>query len=214
MRSSTTRPAHPRRADGGHRPAPARDVWEELHRLRDAGRTLLVTTQYVNEAEECDQVALIADGRLIALAPPDELRRTALGGDAIEVETAGLFDGTILDDRARRSSTSSRSVRARSGSGSRMRRPACRPVVDAVGAAGGEVASARELRLSFDEIFAELVARAKRGRRQSRRRRRRPGERGMSVFKTLTRILAFVGKELVEVVRRPGALLSLSSGRS
>ncbi len=40
-------------------------VWEELHRLRDAGRTLLVTTQYVNEAESCDDVALIAGGRLI-----------------------------------------------------------------------------------------------------------------------------------------------------
>ncbi len=51
-------------------------IWAELHRLRDAGRTLLVTTQYVNEAEECDQVALIANGRLIALAPPDELRST------------------------------------------------------------------------------------------------------------------------------------------
>ena len=42
-------------------------VWDELHRLRDDGRTLLVTTQYVGEAEECDEVALIADGRLIAL---------------------------------------------------------------------------------------------------------------------------------------------------
>ena len=47
-------------------------IWEELHRLRDDGRTLLVTTQYVNEAEECDTVALISGGRLIALADPDE----------------------------------------------------------------------------------------------------------------------------------------------
>ena len=45
-------------------------IWEELHRLRDDGRTLLVTTQYVNEAEDCDSVALIADGRLIATAAP------------------------------------------------------------------------------------------------------------------------------------------------
>ena len=34
----------------------------------------------------------------------------------------------------------------------------------------------------------------------------------MRLFKTLTRILAFVGKELVEVMRRPGALLSLVLG--
>jgi len=33
-------------------------------------------------------------------------------------------------------------------------------IVDAVGAAGGDVASAREVRLTFDEVFAELVARA------------------------------------------------------
>ena len=29
-------------------------IWQELHRLRDAGRTLVITTQYVPEAEECD----------------------------------------------------------------------------------------------------------------------------------------------------------------
>ena len=45
-------------------------IWTELHRLRDAGRTLIVTTQYVNEAESCDRVALISDGRLLALATP------------------------------------------------------------------------------------------------------------------------------------------------
>ena len=71
-------------------------IWEELHRLRDAGRTLLVTTQYVNEAEACDKVALIAEGRLLALATPDDLRREAVGGDMIEVETATLFDGEVL----------------------------------------------------------------------------------------------------------------------
>ena len=71
-------------------------VWDELHRLRDEGRTLLVTTQYLNEAESCDQVALIAMGRLIALATPAELRRLAAGGDVIEIETAARFDGMAL----------------------------------------------------------------------------------------------------------------------
>ncbi len=114
-------------------------VWEELHRLRDAGKTLLVTTQYVHEAEECDQVALIAHGRLIALAPPAELRRSATGGDVIEVETTDMFDGSNLESLPG------------------VLLPA---VVDAIGAAGGDVASAREVRLTFDEVFAELVARA------------------------------------------------------
>jgi ABC-2 type transport system ATP-binding protein len=134
-------------------------IWEELHRLRDAGRTLLITTQYINEAEECDQVALIVNGRLIAVAPPEELRRTAAGGQAIEIETVGLFDGSVLETTP--------GVLAVQQIGPRQLRvrvedaatglPA---VVDAVGAAGGEVAAARELRLSFDQIFAELVERA------------------------------------------------------
>ena len=133
-------------------------VWEELHRLRDAGRTLLVTTQYLNEAEECDQVALIVNGRLIAVATPDELRRTAAGGQAIEVETTDLFDGTLLD-----SVPGVRSVHQDGPRHLQIRvedaATSLPTVVEAVGAAGGEVAAARELRLSFDEIFAELVER-------------------------------------------------------
>jgi ABC-2 type transport system ATP-binding protein len=134
-------------------------VWEELHRLRDAGKTLLVTTQYVHEAEECDQVALIAHGRLIALAPPAELRRSATGGDVIDVETTDLFDGSKLESLP--GVLAIRQVDARrlrvTVDHAATKLPA---VVDAIGAAGGDVASAREVRLTFDEVFAELVARA------------------------------------------------------
>jgi ABC-2 type transport system ATP-binding protein len=134
-------------------------IWEELHRLRDAGRTLLVTTQYVHEAEECDQVALIAHGRLIALAAPEELRRSATGGDVIEVETNGMFEGSSLE-------TVAGVIAIRQLDARRFRvtvddaatiLPA---IVDAVGSAGGDVASAREVRMTFDEVFAELVSRA------------------------------------------------------
>jgi ABC-2 type transport system ATP-binding protein len=134
-------------------------IWEELHRLRDAGRTLLVTTQYVHEAEECDQVALIAHGRLIALAPPDELRRSASGGDVIEVETTGTFEGSTLEGVQG-------VIAIRQLEGRRFRvivdeaAKSLPAIVDAVGAAGGDVASAREVRQTFDEVFAELVARA------------------------------------------------------
>ena len=134
-------------------------VWEELQRLRDEGRTLLVTTQYVNEAEECDQVALIAHGRVIAMAPPEELRRMAVGGEAIEIETTGLFDGTLLDRVAGVHDVQQigpRELHLRVEDAA----TGLPTVVDAIGAAGGEVVSARERRLSFDEIFAELVARA------------------------------------------------------
>src|SRR4029077_2272502 len=71
-------------------------IWAELHRLRDAGRTILMTTQYVGEAGLCDGVALISEGRLAALATPEELRRSATGGDVLEVETGGPVDAGVL----------------------------------------------------------------------------------------------------------------------
>jgi ABC-2 type transport system ATP-binding protein len=133
-------------------------IWEELHRLRDAGRTLMVTTQYVSEAEECDQVALIAGGRLIAYAPPEELRRQATGGDIIEIETVRVVDASSFEALPG-------VVRVRQLQPRRIRvtvedaATGLPGVVEAVGATGAEVASAQEQRISFDEVFAELVAR-------------------------------------------------------
>jgi ABC-2 type transport system ATP-binding protein len=133
-------------------------VWDELHRLRDSGRTMLVTTQYVNEAEACDHVALIAEGRLIALATPTELRRQAAGGDIIEIETAARFDGLGLESLP--------FVRHVSQDGPRHLRltvddagTATPDAVDAITSQGGEVALAREIRASFDDVFAALIAR-------------------------------------------------------
>jgi ABC-2 type transport system ATP-binding protein len=117
-----------------------------------------VTTQYVNEAENCDQVALISDGHLVALAEPDELRREATGGDVIEIETAVAFDAPRLAGLP--------SVRSVSQSGPRTFRvtvdeagAATPAVVEAIGEGGIDVVSASEYRPSFDEIFATLVAR-------------------------------------------------------
>ncbi len=136
-------------------------VWDELHRLKERGRTLLVTTQYVNESDECDYVALIAEGQLAALATPDDLRRQATGGDVIEVETGRAFDGQTLTGvpLVRRVSQltahSFRVVVDDAGA-------ATPTVVAAIDDAGGEVVSAREYRLTFDEVFTELVERNRR----------------------------------------------------
>lgn len=133
-------------------------IWRELHRLRREGRTLVVTTQYVNEAESCDAVALIAAGRLIALAEPDALRRQAMGGDIVEVETSTMFDGTLLAELP--------VVRESRQLGPRHLRVvvddaglAIPDVVAAIEGRGGEVTSAREERPTFDEVFARLVER-------------------------------------------------------
>jgi len=133
-------------------------VWEELERLRDTGRTLLVTTQYVTEAEQCDAVALIAGGRLVALGSPMDLRRRASGGDLIEIETAAAFDPEPLAGeqgiRGVRSTGSRRFVVVADDAGTTT------PLLDdLVAAAGGRLVSARQIHPTFDEVFTTLVER-------------------------------------------------------
>ena len=133
-------------------------IWEELHRLRGAGRTLLVTTQYLGEAEMCDHVALIANGRLVAHATPGDLRRNAIGGDMVEIETVHAFDGAVLVDLPNVinvQQTGPRSLRVIVDDAG----TATPDVVEAIDRRGGEVETAREHRPSFDDVFAELVRR-------------------------------------------------------
>lgn len=73
-----------------------RSVWEELRRRREAGMTLVVTTQHVAEAEWCDAVALIADGELIAWERPGNLQRLAFGGDVLHLDTDAPTDPELL----------------------------------------------------------------------------------------------------------------------
>jgi ABC-2 type transport system ATP-binding protein len=143
---------------GGIDPILRGRIWEELHRLRDAGHTLIVTTQYVNEAEECDSVALIAEGRLIAHAAPDELRRSAVGGDLIDIEMAGdvdLADFESLPIIKGLRQLDRQTVRATVDDGS----TATPAIVEAITRAGGEVRATTDAQPSFDEVFATLVER-------------------------------------------------------
>jgi ABC-2 type transport system ATP-binding protein len=55
-------------------------IWENFRALRDQGKTLLVTTQYVGEAAYCDKVAVMRKGRLVTVDTPKGLQRQAMGG--------------------------------------------------------------------------------------------------------------------------------------
>ena len=138
--------------------------------------TVLVTTQYVTEAEECDLVALIAEGRLIAFDTPAGVRRMAYGGDIVEIETERVFDAVALTD--------SPLVHGVRQTGLRDFRvvvddagTAIPELVEAVKAAGGTVASTREARPSFEEVFTELVERHGRRLEAQAERSRGPGTR-------------------------------------
>lgn len=63
-------------------------VWEFIHKLKKTvGHTVFMTTHYMQEAEVCDRIAIIDGGKIIALARPDELKRS-LKGDTIYIKTA------------------------------------------------------------------------------------------------------------------------------
>jgi len=64
-----------------------RRFWTHFRSLAEQGHTIVVTTQYVGEAANCDFVGLLAAGSLAAAGRPEDLRRQATGGEVIEVET-------------------------------------------------------------------------------------------------------------------------------
>ncbi len=50
-------------------------IWDELERIRQNGTTIVVTTHVMDEAEKCQRLAMIRDGRLIAVGSPEELKK-------------------------------------------------------------------------------------------------------------------------------------------
>jgi ABC-2 type transport system ATP-binding protein len=58
----------------GFDPAARRTAWDVVRRLRELGKTILLTTHYLEEAQELsDRVAIVKDGRIVAEGPPREL---------------------------------------------------------------------------------------------------------------------------------------------
>ena len=69
-------------------PAARREFWNYLEHLREHdGVTVVLTTHYMEEAERCDRIAILHQGKLVAIAPPGELK-SEVGGDVIVVRTA------------------------------------------------------------------------------------------------------------------------------
>lgn len=72
-------------------PVLRRKFWDYFHALKAEDHTLFVTTQYVGEAAYCDYVGVMANGRLLMVETPDDLRRRALGGEIIRLYTASFL---------------------------------------------------------------------------------------------------------------------------
>lgn len=69
-------------------PAARREFWNHLEHLREhEGVTVVLTTHYMEEAERCDRIGILHQGKLVAIAPPGELK-SEVGGDVIVIRTA------------------------------------------------------------------------------------------------------------------------------
>src|SRR6204780_5545887 len=80
-------------------PGARRHVWQYLQILRDQeGVSILVTTHLMEEAENCDRLAILNEGKLVALGSPAQLK-SAIGGDVVLFETASPEAARSLVER-------------------------------------------------------------------------------------------------------------------
>ena len=77
-------------------PLARREFWNRVNRFAAAGVAVLVTTHFMDEAEYCDRLALILDGRKIAEGTPDELKASAASDDCPNPTLEDAFIRLIL----------------------------------------------------------------------------------------------------------------------
>lgn len=68
---------------GGVDPVTRRRFWEQIYKISENGTTVFVTTHYMDEAEYCDRVSIMVEGRIEALDTPAGLKRQ-FGAETIE----------------------------------------------------------------------------------------------------------------------------------
>ena len=75
--------------------------WEHFRELAADGTTIVVTTQYVGEAAQCDTVGVMDEGRLIHHSAPEGLVEAAYGGERIRLVTGRVVSDDELDELCR-----------------------------------------------------------------------------------------------------------------
>ena len=141
-------------------PVLRRKFWDHFRELKNQGRTIFVTTQYVSEADNCDLVGVQNNGKLLLVDTPQGLRHHAYGGDMVDFRTAQPFD--FQAEAMLRSLPFVRAKTVRTGPDS------MRIIVDQASTATPElmgwaqqqniqVKAVEEYMPSFEDVFVELV---------------------------------------------------------
>ena len=141
-------------------PVLRRKFWDHFRELKNQGRTIFITTQYVSEADNCDLVGVQNNGRLLLVDTPQGLRHHAYGGDMVDFRTTQPFD--FQAEAKLRSLPFVRAKTVRTSSNS------MRIIVDQASTATPElmgwaqqqniqVKAVEEYMPSFEDVFVELV---------------------------------------------------------
>jgi ABC-2 type transport system ATP-binding protein len=134
-------------------PGARRDMWQYLRTLRDQeGVSILVTTHLMEEAEHCDRLAILSQGKLVALGSPMQLK-SAIGGDVVLFETASP---EVARSLAERMSTRFGVQPSVMGATVRLERPDGHRLVTAVVEAfPGEIDGISVARPSLEDVFIQ-----------------------------------------------------------
>src|SRR6478672_13745305 len=138
-------------------PVSRREFWKLLSEFLAGGLTIVMATPYLDEAERCSRVALLHDGRLLAIDAPTGLRRS-LGGQMVEVVTdtarpplvtiatlPGVEDVQAFGERAH--------VRLRESSSP----DPSAAIRDGLERQGIRVVAARSVAASLEDVFIDLI---------------------------------------------------------
>ena len=142
-------------------PQSRRQVWDLVRAFKERGRTVLLTTHYMDEAEKlCDRIAVIDHGRIIAEGTPRELIRS-LGGDHV-VEIAVGEGGPSPTPEDLRALPAVRSVHTEAGhllltvTEPHVALPA---LLEQLAASGAVLASLATRHASLEDVFVSLTGR-------------------------------------------------------
>jgi len=147
-------------------PQASRDLRERILKLRDDGRTVLLTTHYMEEADQlCDRIAIVDHGRIVALDSPAGLKRDLRATDVVRLEIAAT-DGAETG-LLRRIGADGSVARADRVDGSLHLTVHCSSArtlvplaIDAARAESAEVRHIEVLPVSLEDVFISLTGRA------------------------------------------------------
>jgi ABC-2 type transport system ATP-binding protein len=142
-------------------PVSRRTFWALIRQLADEGTTILVTTHYMDEAELCDTLGFIYQGKLIAQGSPQRIKEETFGRPVVELEladlraaAAALAEWDVVEEVVR--------------IGGRLRVIAARgdaeTIVAFLRARGITVGWARAVEPSVEDVFVSFVDRDRKGR--------------------------------------------------